>query len=266
MSTSKMKAVILCGGQGTRIRDISEILPKPMLSIGPKPILWHIMKIYSYYGVKDFVLCLGYKGWLIKEFFLNYYAKISDITINFEKENCVIYHNTNDESEWKVTLVETGEDAQTGARIWNAKKYLQDCEMFSVTYGDGLADINIKALVESHKKSGLLATVAGVHPSGRFGEMEINGNMVSEFNEKPNVSKGLINGGFMVFGKDAVNKYFRAGSDLILESEVLTRMAKDKQLGVYVHEGFWFCVDTPREYSILNTMWRENKAVWKVWQ
>lgn len=260
-----MKAIILCGGQGTRIRDISEILPKPMLFIGDRPILWHIMKIYAYHGIKDFVLCLGYKGWIIKEFFINYVAKVCDMSLTLGKKDSVIYHNINDEEDWKVTLVETGETSQTGARIWNVRRYLDDCDSFSVTYGDGIGDIDIETLIKTHKKSGLLGTITGVHPSGRFGEMEINGSVVTEFNEKPNVSTGLINGGFMVFDRKVIDKYFRSGEDLILESEVLPNMVKDKQLGVYKHNGFWQCIDTPREYNTLNEMWKNNKASWKIW-
>ncbi len=261
-----IKVVILCGGQGSRIKDVSEVLPKPMLTIGNMPILWHIMKIYSHYGLKDFVLCLGYKGWVIKEFFLNYYAKISDITVKLRDREPVIYHNVNDDSDWTITLVETGEYAQTGARIWNARKYLEDCDMFSVTYGDGVGDVDIKALMRLHKKSGLLGTITGVHPSGRFGEMEISDNLITEFNEKPNVGMGLINGGFMLFDRTVIRKYFRPGDDLILEGEVLPEMVKDKKIGVYKHGGFWQCVDTPREYSILNNMWNANNAIWKVWK
>jgi glucose-1-phosphate cytidylyltransferase len=263
---AKIKVVILCGGQGSRIRDVSEVLPKPMLTIGSMPIVWHIMKTYSHYGLKDFVLCLGYKGWIIKEFFLNYYAKISDITIKLGDGNSAIYHDVNDESDWNITLVETGDFAQTGARIWSARQYLQDCEIFSVTYGDGVGDINIDSLVKAHKKAGLLATITGVHPSGRFGEMEVSDNLITEFNEKPNVGMGLINGGFMLFDKAVINKYFRPGNDLVLESEVLTKMVKDRKLGVYKHDGFWQCVDTPREYGILNHMWDNDKAVWKIWK
>lgn len=262
---SKIKALILCGGQGTRIRDVSEILPKPMLPVGNKPMLWHIMKLYAHYGIKDFILCLGYKGWVVKEFFLNYAAKLSDISLTIGKHESVIYHTNNDEVDWKITLAETGEGSQTGARIWNVRDYLEDCEVFSVTYGDGMGDINIKNLVETHKKSGLLGTITGVHPSGRFGEMEIADNAVTQFNEKPNVSTGLINGGYMMFEKDVLKRYFRNGEDLILESEVLTEMVKDKQLGVYQHEGFWQCVDTPREHKMLNNLWDEKKAPWKVW-
>ncbi len=264
---SKIKVVILCGGQGTRIRDVSEVLPKPMLSIGNRPILWHIMKIYAHYGLKDFILCLGYKGWVIKEFFLNYYAKVSDMTIKIGEQNSVKYHNVNNESDWNITMVETGEDSQTGARIWNVRKYLEDCDIFSVTYGDGVADIDIGSLIKRHKESGLMGTITGVHPSGRFGEMEISGNTISEFNEKPNVSMGLINGGFMMLNRDVIDRYFRAGEDLVMEGEVLPKMVKDRQLGVYQHNGFWQCIDTQREYDLLNLMWFSEKgAHWKVWK
>lgn len=262
-----MKAVILCGGQGTRIRDISEILPKPMLPIGDRPILWHIMKTYAHYGIKDFILCLGYKGWLVKEFFLNYTAKIDDINLTLGENNICNVGKGFDEAGWKITLAETGEASQTGARIWNVRRYLEGSQIFSVTYGDGVADIDLKALLAAHKKSGLSATITGVHPSGRFGEMELNKDgVVTQFNEKPNVSSGVINGGFMIFEKKALNKYFRNGEDLVLETEVLTRMVKDRQLGMYKHNGFWQCVDTSREYHMLNELWKQNKAPWKVWK
>jgi len=266
MEKLNIKAVILCGGQGTRIRDVSEALPKPMLTIGGMPIVWHIMKTYAYYGIKDFVLCLGYKGWVVKEFFLNYNAKISDISMKLGKPDSVKYNKINNEADWDITMVETGESAQTGARIWNARKYLEDCDMFSVTYGDGVADVNINALIKTHKETNAMGTVTGVHPSGRFGEMEVSDNLVTEFNEKPNVGMGLINGGYMLFDKGAIKKYFRPGDDLILESEVLSGMVKDRKLGVYKHDGFWQCIDTPREYGILNNMWDTGKARWKVWK
>ena len=260
-----MKAIILCGGQGTRIRDVSEILPKPMLPIGNRPILWHIMKIYAYYGIKDFILCLGYKGWVIKEFFLNYRAKVADVGLTLGDHNSLRFYNSTDESNWRVTLVETGEDSQTGARVWNVKKYLEGEEHFCLTYGDGVADINISSLLDTHKKSGLVGTITAVHPLGRFGEVEIENNRIVEFAEKPNVRQGYINGGFMVFDNKRVWNYFRPGEDLVLEGEVLPAMVKDRQLGVFEHIGFWQCVDTPREYNILNKLWKENKAPWKIW-
>jgi len=257
-----MKVVILCGGQGTRIRDASEVLPKPMLPIGDRPILWHIMKIYANYGYNDFVLCLGYKGWAIKEFFLNYFAKTSDISLTLGDTNSVQYHNQNGETNWKVTLVETGEEAQTGARLWRVRKYLQDSDMFSVTYGDGVADIDIESLANAHKINGDLSTVTGVQPSGRFGEIELDGDRISEFNEKPNVSAGLINGGFMVFNREVFDRYFTDDVNLSLESDVLPAIVRDQQVGVYQHKGFWQCIDTLREYNSLNQMWNKNKASW----
>ena len=260
-----MKAVILCGGRGTRIRDVSETLPKPMLPIGGKPILWHIMKIYAHYGIKDFILCLGYKGWMIKEFFLNYQAKTADVSLILGDNNSLQFHNSPCEVDWKVTLAETGEKSQTGARIWNIKKYLEGEECFCLTYGDGVADINISSLLDTHKKSGLAGTITAVRPLGRFGQIEIDADRISEFNEKPNIGAGYINGGFMVLDANRIWDYFRLGEDLILEGEVFPRMVKDKQLAVFKHAGFWQCVDTPREYAILNKLWEENKAFWKVW-
>jgi glucose-1-phosphate cytidylyltransferase len=260
-----MKAVILCGGAGTRIRDVSEVLPKPMLPIGDKPIVWHIMKIYAYYGIKEFILCLGYKSWAIKEFFLNYHAKISDVTLKIGDPQSFKFFEPTGEDDWTVTLVETGERSQTGARVWRVRKYLEKEKYFCVTYGDGVADIDIRALLDTHMRSKLIGSVAGVRPEGRFGELKIEGRNVTDFIEKPNISSGYINGGFMVFDTTRVWQYFRAGDDLVLEGEVLTAMARDGQLGVFMHEGFWYCVDTPREFTILNKLWEEDKASWKMW-
>jgi len=260
-----MKVVILCGGQGSRIRDVADIVPKPMLFIGNRPILWHIMKTYSHYGFNDFVLCLGYKGWEIKEFFLNYYARTSDITIGLNKDHAIEYHNTSDEAGWKVTLVDTGESSQTGSRVRLVADYLKDCDRFALTYGDGLADVNVKALVDQHIESGLKVTISGVHPSGRFGEIEFQNNIITEFNEKPNVGSGLINGGFMICEKDVIAKYFDQSKDEVLEKDVIPKIVKDEQVGIYEHSGFWQCMDTQREYLLLNKLWNEGKAPWKVW-
>ena len=261
-----MKAVILCGGIGTRIRDVSEILPKTMLPIGDKPILWHIMKIYANYGIRDFVLCLGYKGWTVKEFFLNYHTKVSDVTVSLGKSDCIQFYSATDEDDWNVTLAETGEKSQTGARIWNVRKYLEGEKYFCVTYGDGVSDINISDLLDVHKKSGVVCTVTGVRPEGRFGELVIEKDKVTEFSEKTNVRSGYVNGGFMVFDAAKVWKYFRHGEDLILEGHVLAQIARDGQLGVYKHDGFWYCCDTPREYAKLNELWESTKAPWKMWR
>lgn len=259
-----MKAVILCGGQGTRIRDVSEIIPKPMLSIGSRPILWHIMKTYASYGIKDFVLCLGYKGWVIKEFFLQYKAMTSDLTVQLGEHGQVTFHGETEEADWRVTLADTGELAETGARVWNAKRYIEDSERFCLTYGDGVADIDMSALIDSHEEQGKAGTLTGVRPAGRFGELEFDGPLVTNFNEKPNAPGGYINGGFMVFETARALPYFREGDDLNLELEVLPKMVADGELAVYRHDGFWQCMDTFREYRLLNEMWKRGEAPWKV--
>ena len=256
-----MKIVILCGGQGTRIRDVSEILPKPMLPIGDRPILWHIMKRYAKYGCKDFVLCLGYKGWMIKEFFLNYHAMMSTVKLTIGAKGSVSYDDSrHDEADWNVTMVDTGEETLTAGRVWQASKYLDKNQPFGLTYGDGLADIDIDKLLKQHNNSGMIATMTGVHPSGRFGEIEIDGDRITEFNEKPNVNTGLINGGFMIFNYEALKKYFNPDENLSLEKDVLPRMVKDGKVGVYKHGGQWQCIDTQREYTMLNQLWNEHKG------
>ena len=261
-----MKAVILCGGQGTRIRDVSEVVPKPMLPIGGRPVLWHIMKLYARYGIQEFVLCLGYKGWVIKEFFLQYKAMMSDVTVNLGEHGKIEFHGDMEESGWKVTLVDTGEKAQTGARIWNARRYLGGTENFCMTYGDGVADINIQSLVNTHGASGRIATLTGVRPAGRFGEIDCEKDgRITNFNEKPNAAGGYINGGFMVFNTEKVLSYLRPGEDLNLEQEVLPKLARDGQLGAFHHDGFWQCMDTLREFTMLNDMWEKDQAPWKVW-
>jgi len=212
-----MKAVILCGGQGTRIRDVSEIVPKPMLPIGNRPILWHIMKMLSGHGIKDFVLCLGYKGWVIKDYFLQYRAMTSDLTIEMGNGGQVVYYDEPEEADWRITLVDTTEDAETGARVWNVRQHLEDTERFLLTYGDGIADIDVAALLQVHTESQRVAILTGVRPSGRFGEMEFDGSRVTSFNEKPNALGGYINGGFMLFKTQSAWPYFRAGVDLNLE-------------------------------------------------
>ena len=259
-----MKAVILCGGRGTRIRDVSEDIPKPMLTIGGQPILWHIMKQYAHHGVKDFILCLGYHGWKIKEYFLNYHAVTSDFTVDLTHPDTIQYHAESD-ADWRVTLAETGLDSATGARLWNVRKYLEGEETFCLTYGDGVADIDIGATIDFHRKHGKTATIAAVHPSGRFGAIRMDVDRVMKFHEKPNVDEGRINGGFMVFDGNRVWDYLWPEKDLSLEVESLPAMAKAGEMMGYQHDGFWQCMDTPREYELLNTMWHEGKAPWKVW-
>ena len=261
-----MKVVILCGGQGSRIKGVSDIVPKPMVNVGHQPILWHIMKLYAHYGYHEFILCLGYKGWMIKEFFLNYYAKTSDLTISLNKENWVVYHDKSHEHDWKVTLAETGEESQTGTRVRLIKKFLSDTEPFHLTYGDGLADIDIGRLVKAHQKFGGLGTLTGVHPAGRFGEIEVAGHKIKSFNEKPNVTSGMINGGFMIFEPRVFGKYFTGEEDVILEKDIIPLIVRDKKMGIYEHEGFWQCMDTPREHALLNKLWQDGEAPWKLWK
>lgn len=260
-----MKAVILCGGKGTRIRDVSEILPKPMVPIGGKPILWHIMKIYSHYGINDFILCLGYRGWMIKEYFLNFKAINNDFTIEVGKPNELHFHDAVEESSWKVTLADTGDESMTGARLWKIRKYLEGEKRFCLTYGDGLAGINVKALLDFHDQSGKLGLITGVRPAGRFGELNTDGITITHFNEKPQISEGWVNGGFMVLNNDKVWDYLWPDDKLVFEKEPLPAMVKDRQLGMFKHEGFWMGMDTLREYTILNELWDGGKAPWKIW-
>lgn len=259
-----IKVVILCGGRGTRLREETEVRPKPLVEIGNRPILWHIMKTYSHYGFKDFVLCLGYKGDMIKDYFLNYEAMNNDFTINLGNRSNIAFHNAHLERDWNVTLVNTGDRAQTGARIKKIEEYI-DAETFMVTYGDGVGSIDIKELLEFHKKTGRVGTLTGVHPSSRFGELLIKGKNIVEFNEKPLVSQGFINGGFFVFKK----KFFRYLSDnenCSLEHGPLGNLSAEGGLSVYKHNGFWQCMDTQRELDILNDLWKQGKAPWKVWR
>lgn len=261
-----MKTVILCGGMGTRIRDVSENIPKPMIPIGRQPILWHIMKIYSFCEFNEFILCLGYKGQIIKEFFLNYYTMVNDITVDLSTPNTIEYHDGNNRENWKVTLADTGVDTMTGARVARIKKYLGSDENFMLTYGDGLADIDIRALVKFHKSHGKMVTVTGVHPAGRFGEMELSENgRVRAFAEKPQVSEGHINGGFLVMRREFIDQYLSEDSDLVLEQSPLSQCAKDGDLVSFNHDGYWQPMDTYREYRMLNKLWTEGKAPWKVW-
>lgn len=258
--------VILCGGMGTRIRDVSDNIPKPMIQIGGKPILWHIMKIYGYYGYNKFILCLGYKGEIIKDFFLNYYAMVNDVTVNLSKPNGCIYHNNRDLENWQVTMVDTGVNTMTGGRVARIERYLANQETFMLTYGDGVADINISKLLKFHKTHGKLVTVTGVHPSSRFGEMAVGQNgLVTSFAEKPQVSEGRINGGFFVLHRDFIKKYLNESDDLILEQFPITKCAIDGQIMSFNHNGYWQPMDTYREYEILNHLWSNSKAPWKVW-
>jgi len=258
-----MKVVILAGGFGTRISEESHLRPKPMVEIGGKPILWHIMKIYSYYGFNEFVICLGYKGYVIKEFFSNYYLHMSDITYDFSNNNQVTIHN-NIAEPWKVTLVDTGLTTQTGGRIARIKKYLND-ETFMLTYGDGVSDVNINELYEFHKKNGKIATITAIQPGGRFGVLNIDDktNIVTGFTEKAKEDGGWINGGFMMF-EPAIFNYLGDDS-CVLERAPLEKVSKEGQLISFKHRGFWQCMDTQRDKELLEYLWASGRCPWKKW-
>jgi glucose-1-phosphate cytidylyltransferase len=259
-----MKVVILCGGKGTRLREETEYRPKPMVDIGSRPILWHIMKIYAHYGFKEFVLCLGYKGSMIKDYFMNYEAMNNDFTINLGKHNEICIHNNHTEKDWVVTLVNTGEEAQTGSRVKRVEKYV-DGDTFMLTYGDGVANVDIARLMKFHQSHGKLATMTGVRPSSRFGELVLDGDdRVRKFNEKPQVMEGLINGGYFVLGRKVFD-YLRNDDECVFEKEPLENLSADGQLMVYRHDSFWQCMDTYREMELLNSLWKSNQAPWRVW-
>lgn len=260
-----MKAVILCGGQGTRIRDASEVLPKPMLPIGGKPIVWHIMKGYARHGVREFVLCLGYKGWVIKEFFLNYRAMTTDVTVTLGRHDGLAFNGRHDEEDWEVTLAETGEETMTAGRVAAIRRYVDPDDLFLLTYGDGVSDVDVTRTIAFHRAHGKIATVTAVRPPGRFGEMRIEDGAVSEFNEKPQATEGFINGGFFVLDAKRVWDYLGTSPGTILEREPLQKLARDRQLVAFPHTGFWQPMDTAREYGLLNGLWASGNAPWKTW-
>ncbi len=259
-----MKVVILCGGQGTRLREETEVRPKPMVEIGGRPILWHIMKLYSHYGLDEFVLCLGHKGYIIKDFFLNYEERMRDFTVHLGNRAPVEFHNGHQEENWTVTLAETGETAMTGARVRRVRRYV-DRNPFCLTYGDGLGDVDIAELLRFHRSHGRLGTVTGVRPPGRFGELRVEEGRVASFAEKPQVTEGFINGGFFVFEREFIDRYLDDSDDLVLEREPLQRLASDGELMVYRHDGFWQPMDTYREWKMLEDYWNAGRAPWKIW-
>lgn len=254
-----MKTVILAGGLGTRISEESHLKPKTMIEIGGRPILWHIMKLFSHYGFNDFIVCLGYKGYVIKEYFSNYVLHNADVTIDLAK-GAIEYHATNHEP-WKVTLVETGEATMTGGRVKRIAPYLEPGEPFFLTYSDGVADIDLRALADFHRASGREATVTAVSPPGRFGALEIVDGQVQRFIEKPAGDNGLINGGFFVLQPEVVTRI--AGDETIWEQEPLMGLARDGQLGAYRHDGFWAPMDTLREKNVLESLWQSGEAPWR---
>jgi glucose-1-phosphate cytidylyltransferase len=252
--------VILCGGQGTRIREASERLPKPMIEIGERPVLWHILKTYHHYGHRRFVLCLGFKAWTIKEFFLNYREQTSDFTIF--ADGTVETHSPPNGDDWEVTLLETGLESDTGRRLSLAREYLR-CEHFMLTYGDGVADVDVGALLREHVRSGRIGTVTAVSPTSRFGELCLDGDVVTNFAEKPELHSGLVNGGFFAFRRDFLD--YVHDDSAMLERDALQKLTADSQLGIHRHTGFWRGMDTYREYMELNELWNTGEAPWKVW-
>ncbi len=260
---SKMPVVILCGGQGTRLREETEVRPKPMVEIGGRPILWHIMKIYGHHDVSRFVLCLGYKGWVIKQYFLRYHEMMRDFTVVMDDHERVDFHNRRGDESWRVTCAETGETSGTGSRLKQVEGYV-DTDTFFFTYGDAVSDVDIDKLLAYHYDKGRIATVTGVHPTSRYGEMTVEDGVAAEFNEKPTVAEGVVSGGFFVFQREIFD-YLNDDPDLFLEFQPLRDLARDGQLAVYVHEGYWEPMDTYRDYLHLNKRWR-NDPPWKVWK
>ncbi|SMF67554.1 glucose-1-phosphate cytidylyltransferase [Paenibacillus uliginis N3/975] len=258
-----MKVVILAGGYGTRISEESHLKPKPMIEIGHRPILWHILKIYSSYGFNDFIICLGYKGFVIKEYFANYFLHESDVTFDFRNGNQNITHNHSAEP-WKVTLVNTGIDTMTGGRIKRIQPYISN-EPFFLTYGDGVSNVDIHKLLDFHKMNGRLATVTSTQPEGRFGILDIDDHsQVRGFQEKPKGDHSWINGGFFVLQPEIFN--YIEGDHTVFEKEPLEQLAKDGELTAYKHNGFWHPMDTLRDKNYLESLWANNKAPWKVWE
>ncbi len=259
----RVPVIILCGGLGTRLREETEYRPKPMVEIGGRPILWHIMRLYSHFGFKEFILCLGYRGMMIKEYFLNYQPLVSDFTIRLAEVPTVSYLSGREAIDWSVTLADTGLDTMTGARVKRVEKYVQ-ADRFMLTYGDGLASIDVRALLAYHETRRQLVTITGVRPPSRFGEMSVRDGAVASFDEKPQISEGLVNGGFFVCERGFFD-YLSDDDECVLEQEPLRRVAADGQLAAYEHDGFWQCMDTYREWQLLTKMWESGKAPWKMW-
>ena len=259
-----MKVVILCGGLGTRLREETEFRPKPMVEIGGRPILWHIMKIYAHYGMREFVLCLGYRGNIIKDYFLNYEAMNNDFRICLGRQSHIEFMGAHQEQDFAVTLVDTGLDTMTGGRLQRAARYLSDDETFLLTYGDGLSDVNVCDLIKFHRRHGRIATVTSVPPISRFGVLESDDRgQVQRFMEKPRAN-GLISAGYFVFNRRIFD--YLNGPQCVLEREPLERLAREGQLMAYRHDGFFYAMDTYREYQHLNELWAGEQTPWKVWE
>jgi glucose-1-phosphate cytidylyltransferase len=259
-----MKVVILCGGYGTRIRDVADDIPKPMIPIGRYPILWHIMKYYSCFGHRDYVLCLGHKGNSIRDFFINYETNTKDFTITLGQYGENKFHTENDESDWTVTLAETGLHSMTGARIERIKKYVEN-EEFMLTYGDGVGDIDINNLLAFHNSHDKALTITGVRPPGRFGELISENGQIIEFNEKPQATGGQISGGYFV-ARPKIFEYLDQSDSLVFEQEPIKKLVADGEVMIYEHDGFWQPMDTSREYNILNELYEKGNAPWVIWK
>jgi len=260
--------VILCGGKGSRIREISELVPKPMLPIGDRPILWHIMMMYRTYGFRRFILCLGYKGEQIADYFLNYQARSQDVTVDYGgdgAEPTFTYHlGSHGHPNWSITLAQTGLDTLTGGRVARIAKYI-DVEMFMLTYGDGVGDIEIAASLDHHINAEVMVTVTGVRPQSRFGRIDVSGDRIIAFNEKPQVEEGYISGGFMIANREFIDRYLSEREDCVLEVDGLTPAAAEGGMSVFRHNGFWSPMDNSLEYNALNSMWLRDEAPWKIW-
>ena len=260
-----MKTVILCGGRGTRLREETEYRPKPLVPIGGKPILWHIMKTYAAQGHRDFILCLGYKGGMIKEFFRNYLWNLSDVTLRLGHRAEVQFHDHHDEEDWTVTLVETGLETGTAGRIAQVERFLAPGEPFFLTYGDGVGDIDVNAAAAYHRDHGRVLTLTAVRPPGRFGELKMDGGgRIADFTEKPQAESGFINGGFLV-ASPSLFGYLRGPGEEMLEREPMNALARDGELMAYRHDGFWQPMDNFAEYTLLNRLWEAGEAPWKIW-
>jgi glucose-1-phosphate cytidylyltransferase len=260
-----MKVVILCGGQGTRLREETEFRPKPMVSVGGRPILWHIMKTYAHYGFSEFILCLGYKGEMIREYFRDYLWNTSDVTLSLGRNPKVQFHNSHAEENWTITLANTGEASMTAFRVKSIQRYIPEGEAFLLTYGDGLSTINIGASIEAHKTSGKICTISAVHPAGRFGSIRIeDDNRIQTFSEKPQFEEAYVNGGYMVC-EHKMFDYLPDDATVMLERAPMDALVRDGQLNAYRHEGFWQPMDTYQEALYLNSLWDSGKAPWKVW-
>lgn len=257
-----MKAVILAGGLGTRISEETHLKPKPMIEIGGKPILWHIMKIYSHYGINDFVICCGYRGYVIKEYFANYFLHSSDVTFDLANNNIEVHQQFAE--PWRVTLVNTGETTQTGGRLKQVRRYVQDDDAFCFTYGDGVSDLDIGKLIEFHRSQGSKATLTATYPLGRFGSLDIRENRVATFREKPKGDGGMVNGGFFVLSPSVIDLI--DGDETIWEREPLETLVSQGQLSAFAHDGFWQPMDTLRDRTHLEELWQSGQAPWKVWQ